>query len=262
MKPNPLLPLWKSGKPAFGTWLLISKHPRTMKIFAACGFDFVIVEMEHSDFDFETMGVLVMAARDNGLAPVVRPPGTSKPHDLTRCLDAGAMGLLLPNVETAAQAEEIVRATKYHPRGRRPMNLRLPATDYRPGKPQETADHLNANTVLIAMIETQAALDRVDEIAAVDGIDGLMVGPDDLTQDWGTPGQFDDPRLEAAHLRVIEAARKHGKVCGSSVQNAAAAEKWVARGWQWIPYANDTAMLLNHGTEMVSKLRTIGGRTP
>jgi 2-keto-3-deoxy-L-rhamnonate aldolase RhmA len=261
MKPNPLLPIWKSGKPAFGTWLLISKHPRTMKIFAACGFDFVIVEMEHSDFDFETMGLLVMAARDNGMAPIVRPPGTSKPHDLTRCLDAGAMGLLLPNVESAAHAEEIVRATKYFPRGRRPMNLRLPATDYRPGRPQETADFLNANTVLVAMIETQAALDRVDEIAAVDGIDGLMVGPDDLTQDWGTPGQFDDPRLEAAHLRVIEAAKKHGKVCGSSVQNAAAAEKWVARGWQWVPYANDTAMLLNHGTEMVGRLRTIGGRS-
>jgi 2-keto-3-deoxy-L-rhamnonate aldolase RhmA len=262
MKPNPLLPLWASGKPAFGTWILISKHPRVAKIFAACGFDFVIIEMEHSDFDFETMGVLVMAARDNFLAPIVRPPGTSKPHDLTRCLDAGAMGLLLPNVETAAQAEEIVHATKYYPRGRRPMNLRLPATDYRPGKPQPTADFLNANTVLIAMIETQAALDQVDAIAAVDGIDGLMVGPDDLTQDWGTPGQFDDPRLEAAHLRVIEAAKKHCKVCGSSVQNAAAAEKWVARGWQWLPYANDTAMLLNHGTEMVGRLRAIGGRDP
>jgi 2-keto-3-deoxy-L-rhamnonate aldolase RhmA len=260
MKPNPLKPIFAAGKPAFGTWILISKHPRVIKIFAACGFDFVIIEMEHSDFDMETMGVLVMAARDNGLCPVVRPPGTSKPHDLTRCLDAGAMGLLLPNVESLAQAEAIVRATKYTPLGNRPMNLRLPATDYKPGKPQETADHLNRETLLIAMIETQSALDAVDEIAAVAGIDGLMVGPDDLTQDWGTPGQFDDPRLEAAHLRVIEAAKKHGKFCGSSVQNAAAAEKWIARGWQWIPYANDTGMLLNHGSEMVGKLRGLAGR--
>lgn len=260
MKPNPLKTLWSAGKPAFGTWTLITKHPRIMKILAACGFDFVIIEMEHSDFDMETVGVLSMAARDNGLAPVVRPPGISKPHDLTRPLDAGAMGLLLPNVETAEEAARAVFATKYYPKGRRPMNLRLPATDYMPMKPQETADYLNAQTVLLAMIETQKGLDNVDAIAAVDGIDALMVGPDDLTQDWGTPGQFDDPRLEAAHLRVLEAAKKAGKVAGSSVQNEEAARKWVGRGWQWVPYANDVAMVLNTGTAMVKTLRQIGNR--
>jgi len=260
MKPNPLKSIWSQGKPAFGTWTLVTKHPRIMKILAACGFDFVIIEMEHSDFDMETVGVLAMAARDNGLCPVVRPPGTGKPHDLTRPLDAGAMGLLLPNIETAEEAARIVYATKYYPRGRRPMNLRLPATDYLPGKPQETADFLNDHTLLVAMIETQKGLDNCAAIAAVEGIDALMVGPDDLTQDWGVPGRFDDPRLEEAHLQVLAAAKAAGKVAGSSVQNEEAARKWVARGWQWVPYANDVAMILNHGSAMVKTLRGIGGR--
>jgi 2-keto-3-deoxy-L-rhamnonate aldolase RhmA len=260
MKENPCKKIIADGKPIFGTWVLITKHPRIMKILAACGFDFVLIEMEHSDFDMETVGVLTMAARDNGLCPIVRPPGL-KAHDMTRPLDAGAMGLLLPNVQSAEEAERIVRDTKYTPRGHRPMNLKLPATDYQPfPDPQKTADHLNDHTMLVAMIETQEGLENCEAIAAVDGIDGLMVGPDDYTQDIGAPGKMDDPRLEEAHLRVLAAAKANGKFAGCSVQNEESARKWGERGWQWMPYANDVAMLLNHGTAMVKTLRGIAGR--
>ncbi|MBI4182418.1 MAG: aldolase [Proteobacteria bacterium] len=260
MKENPLKKILAAGKPVFGTWVLMARHPRMIKVLAACGFDFVLIEMEHSDFDMETVGLLTMVARDNGLAPIVRPPGIAKAHDLTRPLDAGAMGLLLPNVETAEEAERIVRQTKYWPKGSRPMNLRLPATDYKPGKPAETVAFLNDNTLLIAMIETEKGLGNVEAIAAVDGIDGLMVGPDDYTQDIGAPGQMDHPRLEEAHLKALAAARKCGKFAGSSVQNEEMARKWIARGWQWVPYANDVAMILNIGGGMVKTLRGIAGR--
>jgi 2-keto-3-deoxy-L-rhamnonate aldolase RhmA len=259
MKDNPCKRIIVSGKPIFGTWVLITRHPRIMKIFAACGFDFVLIEMEHSDFNMETVGILTMVARDNGLAPIVRPPGL-KAHDMTRPLDAGAMGLLLPNVETPEEAARIVRDTKYYPMGHRPMNLKLPSTDYAPGDVQATADFLNEQTMLVAMVETQKGLDNAEAIAAVDGIDGLMVGPDDYTQDIGVPGQMADPRLEQAHMKVLEAAKKHAKFAGGSVHDEEMAKTWADRGWLWMPYSNDVAMLLNHASAMVKTLHGISGR--
>ena len=90
IKSNGVAALLRAGKPAFGTWITLSPHPRTVKILASAGFDFVLIEMEHTDFTMETVGVLSMLARECGITPIVRPPGTLKPHDLTRPLDAGA----------------------------------------------------------------------------------------------------------------------------------------------------------------------------
>ena len=190
IKSNPVKKLWKEGKPAFGTWITLCPHPRIVKIFAACGFDFVIIEMEHTDFNMQTVANLVMLAREAGLVPIVRPPGTIKPHDLSRPLDAGAQGLLLPAVETADQIREIIQVTKYHPMGARPMNLKGPHTDYYPGKPGEIISHLNENTLTVVMIESRKGIENLDSICRVDGVDAVMVGPDDLSQDLGVPGQM------------------------------------------------------------------------
>ena len=98
IKSNPVKALLQADKATFGTWITLCPHPRIVKIFAAAGFDFAIIEMEHTDFSLETVGTLAMLARECGLVPIVRPPGTMKPHDLTRPLDSGAQGLLLPGL--------------------------------------------------------------------------------------------------------------------------------------------------------------------
>jgi 2-keto-3-deoxy-L-rhamnonate aldolase RhmA len=231
-----------------------------VKILASASFDFVIIEMEHTDFSMETVAILAMLARECGIAPIVRPPGTMKPHDLTRPLDAGAQGLLLPSVDTPEDLERIVKATKYHPIGNRPMNLRGPHTDYHAGKPREIIDHLNRETVSVAMIETRAAIDNLDRILQVRGLDCIMIGPDDLSQDLGVPGELQAPVLLEAYEEIFAKCKAAGIPYGLSAQSPEMARTWVSKGCTWIPYQNDAAMVLNAARAVVPQLREIGGR--
>ncbi|MEQ8965847.1 MAG: aldolase/citrate lyase family protein [Azospirillaceae bacterium] len=261
IKSNPVKQLLADGKPAFGTWITLSPHPRVVKILAAAGFDFVIIEMEHTDFTLSEVGVLAMLARECGLVPIVRPPGTIKPHDLTRPLDAGAQGLLLPAVESAEQMRAIVEATKYHPLGNRPMNLKGPHTDYHAGQPKEMIAHLNAHTLSVVMIESRRAIDALDDILAVEGVDAIMIGPDDLSQDLGVPGEMQSPVLLEAYEEIFAACRKAGVPYGLSCHSPDLARKWVDKGATWLPYSNDAAMVLNAARAVVPELMAIGGRT-
>lgn len=260
IKKNPVKQLVQDGTPAFGTWITLCPHPRVVKMFAACGFDFVIIEMEHTDFNMETVASLVMLAREAGLVPFVRPPGTVKPHDLTRPLDAGAQGLLLPSVDTPEQMEAIVRATKYHPLGNRPMNLRGPHTDYHVGDPADVSSHVNAHTMLVAMMESQIGIDNLDAICKVEGLDAIFVGPDDLSQDLGVPGQLSHPKLTEAIEQIFSVCKANGMRYGISCPNFEMAEKRVAQGATWLPYQNDAAMVFNAANAAVPRLMKIAGR--
>jgi len=260
IKSNPVKGLWSKGKPAFGTWITLCPHPRVVKILSSAGFDFVLIEMEHTDFSFETVGTLAMLARECGLTPIVRPPGTLKPHDLTRPLDAGAQGLLLPNIETAAQLADVIRQTKYHPHGARPMNLRGPHTDYYAGTPRQMLDHLNNETLTVAMVETRKSIDNLGEIIAVEGLNCVMIGPDDLSQDLGVPGEMQAPILLEAYEEIFGICRKHGMPFGLSAQSPDMAANWIAKGALWVPYQNDAAMVLNAARTAVPKLHEVSGR--
>lgn len=260
IKSNKVAALLRAGKPAFGTWITLSPHPRTVKILAAAGFDFVIIETEHTDFTLETVGILSMLARECGIVPIVRPPGTLKPHDLTRPLDAGAQGLLLPNIETADELARIIRATKYHPIGNRPMNLRGPHTDYDVGKPREIIDHLNRETLSVIMIETRKGIDNLGQMLQVPGLDCVMIGPDDLSQDLGVPGELQAPILLEAFEEIFGKCKAAGVPYGLSAQTTDMARNWVGKGCTWIPYQNDAAMVLNAARAAVPQLMEIGGR--
>ncbi len=260
-KPNPVIALFAQGKAAIGTWITLCPHPRVAKIIAACGYDFVIIEMEHTDFDLQTVGTLAMLAREAGVVPVVRPPGTTKPHDLTRALDAGAMGLVLPNVESAEEAEKILRAVKYHPRGSRSLNTKGPHTDYVAAPAEQVIGHLNANTLTVAMIETRVGIGNLAEMCGVDGIDAFMIGPDDLSQDLGVPGRMDAPEMVAAIDEIFTVCHTHGKPVGLTCHSVEMGENWLSKGAKWLPYSNDAAMVLNAGRAAVPQLMARAGRS-
>jgi len=260
IKSNPVKSLLKQGRPAFGTWITLCPHPRIVKILSSAGFDFVILEMEHTDFSLPQIGTLAMLARECGLVPIVRPPGIIKPHDLTRPLDSGAQGLLLPAVETAEQMREIIRVTKYYPMGNRPMNLRGPHTDYIKAEPLQIIQHLNEQTLTVVMIESMKAIDNLDSIVSVEGVDCVMIGPDDLSQDLGVPGQLQHPKLLETYDVIFEVCRRHKVAYGLSAQSPEMAEAWVAKGATWVPYQNDAAMIYNAVHSAVPKLMKIGGR--
>jgi len=260
MRKNPLNALWADRKPVFGTWATIVHHPRFMKLLAVSGLDFVLIEMEHSDFTIAEVGTLCLIAREAGIVPIVRPVGLH-PHDYTRPLDAGAMGLLLPNVDSAEQLEAIMQATKFYPRGKRILNFRGPHTDYeRLTRPLEQIEEMNRETVTIAMIETQRGLDNLDAICGVAGLSAVMIGPDDLSQDLGVPGEMGHEKMLAATEQVIATCDRHDIPWGFSAQDPAGAAKWIERGIRWMPYSNDAATLFNAFSSAAATLKKAAGR--
>lgn len=177
------------------------------------GFDSVYIDMEHSSFPLEAAGQICMACNHLGVTPLVRVPGLD-PAFIARVMDSGAMGIIVPDVESADQARALVRAVKHAPLGERSLAGAAPQLHYRTFPADQVVRVLDEASMVVAMIESQAGLDAVEEIAAVDGVDMLLVGANDLSVELGIAGQMDDPQIHKAFLRVIEACRANGKSIG------------------------------------------------
>ena len=163
----------------------------------AGGYDALYVDMQHAPYSIETTATICAAALGIGITPLVRVPN----HDaqwMSRVLDGGAQGVILPDVNTSAQAEAIVSACRFPPLGKRSVMGLGPALGYRSVPLSELNPKLNAETAVIVMLETGEGIENCDAIAAVDGIDVLLIGSGDLTTDLGIPGQVDHPRLRTA----------------------------------------------------------------
>ncbi|HWK13188.1 MAG TPA: aldolase/citrate lyase family protein [Rhizobiaceae bacterium] len=257
---NPVKRLLSEGKPVFGTWATLVHHPKLMRLLAATGLDFVLLEMEHSDFTMRDIGAMALVARASGIVPIARPAG-HKPHDLTRPLDSGAQGLLLPCIDTPDQLEAIMKVTKYYPRGERILNLRGAHTDYlKYDDVDAQIAHINAETVTIAMVETKTGLDALPEICEVDGLDAIMIGPDDLSQNLGVPGQLGHRLMNEATERVIEVCTAKKIPWGFSCQSIEAGRKWLDRGIQWMPLSNDANAIFNTFAPLASGLKAAAKR--
>ena len=171
----------------------------------AGGYDALYVDMQHAPYSIETTSTICAAALGIGITPLVRVPS----HDgqwMSRVLDGGAQGVIVPDVESRAQAEAVVRHCRFPPVGRRSVMGLGPALGYRALPLGEFNSRLNA--------ETAAGIDNAAAIAAVPGVDVLLIGSGDLTTDYGIPGQVDHPRLREAYERTAQACRAHGKVLG------------------------------------------------
>jgi 2-keto-3-deoxy-L-rhamnonate aldolase RhmA len=177
------------------------------------GFDSVYIDLEHSSFSLEDAGQICMACNALGVTPLVRVPGPD-PALIARVMDSGAMGVILPDVQSADQARAAVSAVKHVPLGERSLAGAAPQLNYRTFPPNEVIHALDSTSMVVAMIETQAGLDAVDEIAAVDGVDIVLVGANDLSVALGVAGQMDSPKIHDSYLRVIEACGAHGKTVG------------------------------------------------
>lgn len=192
------------------------------RLAAGAGADFVIFDQEHTGWNVETVKTAMAAARASDIVPMVRPPSTMY-HLLSRPLDAGALGLMIPMVESVEQARTIVASAKYPPLGRRGAGLFY--EDQVESDFPATLRAANDAQLLIVQIETVAGLEAADEIAAVEGIDVLWVGHGDLTTSLGIPGDWENPRFLAALDRVVACAEASGKPAGimaTSVENARA----------------------------------------
>jgi 2-keto-3-deoxy-L-rhamnonate aldolase RhmA len=257
MKPNAIKRDILAGKTVAGAMIFEFFSPGMSAILANAGCRFVLYDMEHTGLGFETLKWLFSSCRGLPIEPMVRVPRGEYTW-LARALDLGARGVMIPMVESAEQAKAILQACRYPPVGRRGAAFGFAQCDYLGGDVGEKIRRSHERTMVIAQIETERGLERVEEIAAVDGVDVLWVGHFDLSNFMGIPGRFDDPRFDAAMRRVAEVARRHGKAAGFMATDAA----WIARahemGYTMIAGGTDTGLLELALKNMVSQIEVAG----
>jgi 2-keto-3-deoxy-L-rhamnonate aldolase RhmA len=213
------------------------------RIAKTAGFDSLYVDMEHSSFALETTSQICIAALEVGITPFVRVPGVAA---VPRVLDGGALGIVAPHIRTADEAREYVTAAKFPPLGARSAAGPLPHLQYRSFPAAQADAEMNAATMLIVQFESDEALARADEIVAVEGVDMVLIGTNDLLADWGIPGQYEHPRVRDAYAKTIAACRKRGKhvgVGGLATRPALAAE-FVRMGARYVSTGTDLGFLL------------------
>jgi len=256
MKPNKMQQALAATGTAAGHMISEFGTRGIARIVAGTGVDFVMIDMEHTGYDTERIADLCSWFRAVDVAPMVRIP-QGLYHFCARTLDAGALGIMVANVETAAQAKEIVDACKYAPLGKRGVALGGAHNDFVMPNPAEYFRYANENTTVVCMIESPIGVANVDAIAATPGVDVLWVGHFDLTQAMGIPAQFQHPDFHAAINAVVAAARKHGKQAGIQPNSLDQAKEWRAVGFNVISWMMDYGVYRNALAQGVKDIRAI-----
>ena len=241
---NPVKARMRAGDVALGLPVRMGRSAEIAHIAKATGHDFIFIDGQHSVFNLETIAHIAQAALAIGVAPLVRVRGVDDP-DVSLLLDNGVTGIVYPDVNTAADARKAVDTCRFAPLGNRSVCGAYPHFHYRSRPLAESIRELDAACLVVCMIETVEGLRNIDEIAAVDGIDVLHVGSNDLLVTMGKPGKFDDPEIVAAQDRVIATAKRHGKFAGCGGNRDVERQvQAIRRGAQFVTTQTDIGFLV------------------
>ena len=232
-----------AGETVLGSMMFELLSPGIPQLLAHAGAEYVIYDMEHTGTSLETIKAQIAYCRGLPIAPMARVP-RAEYHFLARALDIGCHGVMIPMVESEAQARAIVEATHYPPRGRRGAAFGFAHDDYAAGDPKNKMRTADARTLVIAQIETERGLEQVEAIAAVDGIDVLWVGHFDLTNFLGIPGEFENPKYVKAVERIVAAGRKNKKGLGFMAASADWARQYRKLGFNMLAAGPDQTLLM------------------
>ncbi|KAF1043451.1 HpcH/HpaI aldolase family protein [Xylophilus sp.] len=240
---NPLREKLARGELVASMTVRMSRGPEIGRIAAAAGFDSLYVDLEHSVLSLESTALVCTVAREAGVVPLVRVPALDAAL-IGRVLDAGAMGIIAPQIESAADARLAVACCRYPPRGQRSMATKLPLLHYRRFDTAQACEALDGSVFIAAMAETAAGLDSAAEIAAVEGVDMLLVGAQDLGASLGSP-PGDEP-IAAAFSRVLDAARAAGKHVGAGgiAGRTELLQRLIGQDVRYVSTGTDLAFLL------------------
>jgi 2-keto-3-deoxy-L-rhamnonate aldolase RhmA len=255
---NPLAETLKAGRLGLA---MIVKQVQSVDIAVAaksCGYDAINVDLEHSVIPESAAAQICVTALHLGITPLVRVPSHDG-HYANRLLDAGAMGIVAPHVNSADEARAIVKACKFAPFGERSVAGNWPHLGFQAWPADEVRRLLNATTTVIVMLETPEAIEHADEIAAVPGVDILHVGSTDLCDALGIPGKFTDPAIERSFERVVAACRAHGKYAGAGGLGTATdvMQKMVRMGVRFVTAGNEWAFMLAAAKQRAGMLRQL-----
>lgn len=257
MKKNSVRVRLRQGAPAIGTWLILP-DPSAARLVARTGFDWLTVELEHSATSLETAALSFALIAAEGVVPLARVPCNSG-ENIKRVLDTGAWGIVVPMVNSRAEAEAAIAAARYQPLGRRSIGGQLHAANF-DTDPATYYARANEEILVVLMIEHVDALATIDEIAALPGLDALFIGPNDLLNSMGRPPAFesDDPAFIQAVSRVLEAARRRGVAAGIHVADEEAAARRVAEGFQFIAVSSEAGLMLARAQQVTRALGCAG----
>lgn len=245
-----------AGKLALGIGL---RQARTVDIATAaktCGYDWLFIDMEHSSMNVDLAAQLSMAALAVGITPIVRVPGYEH-HHASRLLDNGAQGIVVPHIDTAAEAQRVVSHCKYPPVGHRSMAGAQPQLGFKTLPALQATRLVNQQTLVVVMLETPAAIRNADAIAAVKGVDVLLIGTNDLCAEMGMHGQFGHPKVEDAYAKVLAACRKHRKILGmGGVYDQALMQKYVGMGIKFVLAGSDLSFMMSAAPARAGFLRS------
>ena len=231
------------------------RSPNIALIAAACGFDAIYLDLEHNPTSLETAASVCVAALGAGVTPIARI-ASHDAHDMARILDCGAQGIMVPHVNSAEEASAIVSACRFAPIGHRSAAGTVPALGYAALGQAEINRRLNEETLLIAMLETPEAIGQVEAIAAVPGIDCLLIGSSDLSMELGVPGDNGNAKIQAAADKVVAACKKHGKWPGmGGAYSEELLKLYTAKGMKLILAGNDLPMLTGAARAHQAKVR-------
>ncbi|GEP47863.1 HpcH/HpaI aldolase/citrate lyase family protein [Microbacterium saccharophilum] len=237
-----------ASRPLAGVWAC-SGSPLVAEILAGAGMDWMLIDMEHSPNALESTLAQLQAIAASATTPLVRVP-SGDTVTIKQVLDLGAQNLLVPMISSAAEAEAVVAAIRYPPRGRRGVGSAL-ARSARWNRVEDYLQNADAYVSLFVQVETAAAVEAAGEIAAVDGVDGVFVGPSDLAASMGLLGQQSHPDVTAAVIRTFDAVRAAGKPAGVNAFDPAVAQGYLDAGASFVLVGADVA-LLARGSEALA----------
>lgn len=243
MQTNTVKQKLRAGGSVLGSCVTDHVSPETVTILKAAGLDFFFIDTEHSVPSYRDVQTLVRVGRSANVIPIVRVT-QAEYFLIARLLDVGAMGIIAPRISSPEQGRAVVDAMKFTPEGKRGYGLRGIINDYQYAGARAEMDSANRETMVILQVETKECVDTIFEIAAIPGVDALMIGPFDLSISLGIPGQFDDPIFWKAFDRMVEACNKTGIAPGIHMANAKALKQAAERGARFLVCGSDANVML------------------
>ena len=253
MKTNPVRAKLKRGESSVGTWLTLP-DVIAAQLMARTGFDWLTVELEHSPTSFETAAQMFAIIAASGCVPLVRVPINSV-ENIKRVLDTGAWGVVVPMVNSQAEAEAVVKASRYRPIGERSIGGALHAANFATDAATYYAK-ANEEILVVVMAEHVDAVENISSILSVPGIDAVFVGPNDLHASMGLPPSFDSDNVQfnEALKKILAHAKARGIAAGIHVADAAQAQRRIKEGWQFIAVTSEAGFMLSKAAEITKTL--------
>lgn len=253
MKRNHLKKALRNGRVVFGPFLKFT-DPAVVEIMGFAGFDFVIIDEEHGPISIENSQNLIRAAESVKITPIIRV-GNNDEVLILRALDIGAQGIEIPQINSKSDALRAVKSVKYSPQGERGVCRYVRAANYSSMDKFKYFESANKETMIIAHIEGIQGIDNLDEILSVSGIDVIFIGPYDLSQSLGIPGEVNHPLVIEKMKEVVSKCKRNKVAVGTFADDVETAKSWVSLGVQYMSFSVDVGILYNASKNIISKLK-------